>query len=88
MARSQSPRLAEDLADASRLIARVAAGESLAALRAAGPLRPAVLELLYGTLRDYGVGERLVSALAHRSLPDPQLRALLLAALRALRTSW
>lgn len=78
--------LAEDLADASRLIARVAAGESLAALRAAAPLRPAVVELVYGTLRDYALGDLLVAALAHRAPPDPRVRALLAAALRALRT--
>lgn len=77
--------LAEDLADASRLIARVAAGESLAALRAAAPLRPAVLELVYGTLRDYGVGDALVAALAHRLPRDPHVRALLITSLRALR---
>ncbi|MCZ7565932.1 MAG: 16S rRNA (cytosine(967)-C(5))-methyltransferase RsmB [Burkholderiales bacterium] len=77
--------LAEDLADASRLVARVAAGQSLAALRAAAPLRPAVLELVYGTLRDYGVGDALVAGLVHRMPSDPQVRALLVTALRALR---
>ncbi len=78
--------LADDLADASRLIARVAGGTSLAALRAAAALRPGVLEILYGALRDYAVGDRLIDALAHRTPPDPAVRALLLAGLRALRS--
>jgi 16S rRNA (cytosine967-C5)-methyltransferase len=83
---AHSHSLAEDLADASRLIARVAGGESLAALRATVPLRPAVLELVYGTLRDYAVGDLLVEALAHRPPPDALVRALLAVALRALRS--
>jgi 16S rRNA (cytosine967-C5)-methyltransferase len=78
--------LADDLADASRLIARVAGGESLAGLRAAAPLRPGVLELLYGALRDYAVGDCLIASLAHRTPPDPLVRALLVTALRALRS--
>jgi len=82
---ARSFSLAEDLADASRVIARVAAGESLATLRAARPLRPAVLELVYGTLRDFAVGDLLIAALAHRSPADALVRALLAAALRALR---
>jgi len=83
---AHSHSLADDLADASRLIARVAGGQSLATVRAATPLRPAVLELAYGTLRDYAVGDLLVAALAHRSPADALVRALLVTALRALRT--
>jgi 16S rRNA (cytosine967-C5)-methyltransferase len=86
MAAAQSKSLAEDLADASRVVARVIAGESLNAVRARGPLRPAVLDLVYGTLRDYGRGDLLIDALAERRVPDSALRALLLVSLRGLRT--
>jgi len=85
MAAPSSKSLAEDLADASRVVARVAAGESLSAVRARAPLRPAVLDLVYGTLRDYGRGDILIDALAERSKPSPVVRALLLVSLRALR---
>jgi len=84
MAAPSSKSLAEDLAEASRVIARVAAGESLSAVRARAPLRPAVLDLVYGTLRDYGRGDLIVDALTERTKPDPPLRALLLVSLRAL----
>jgi 16S rRNA (cytosine967-C5)-methyltransferase len=86
MAAAQPKSLAEDLADASRVVARVAAGESLNAVRTQGSLRPAVLDLVYGTLRDYGRGDLLIEALAARRVPDPGLRALLLVSLRGLRT--
>jgi len=85
MATAHTRSLAEDLAEASRIVARVAAGESLAAVRSGGPLRPAVLDLVYGTLRDFGRGDLLIDALAERARPDPAVRALLLVALRALR---
>lgn len=86
MAAAQPKSLAEDLADASRVIARVIGGESLNAVRERGPLRPAVLDLVYGALRDYGRGDLLIEALAERRPPDPDLRALLLVSLRGLRT--
>jgi 16S rRNA (cytosine967-C5)-methyltransferase len=85
MAASPSKSLAEDLADASRVVARVAAGESLNALRARGALRPAVLDLVYGTLRDFGRGDLLIDALTERTQPEPIVRALLLVSLRGLR---
>lgn len=85
MAAAQSKSLAEDLADASRVVARVAAGESLNAVRARGPLRPAVLDLVYGSLRDFGRGDLLIDALTNRAGPDPVVRALLLVSLRGLR---
>lgn len=85
MAVSPSKTLAEDLADASRAVARVAAGESLNSVRARGPLRPAVLDLVYGTLRDFGRGALLIDALADRTSPDPIVRALLIVSLRGLR---
>jgi 16S rRNA (cytosine967-C5)-methyltransferase len=86
MAAAQPTSLAEDLADASRIVTRVIAGESLNAVRARGPLRPAVLDLVYGTLRDYGRGDLLIEALAERRVPEPGVRALLLVSLRGLRT--
>jgi 16S rRNA (cytosine967-C5)-methyltransferase len=86
MAAAQPKSLAEDLVDASRVVARVIAGESLNAVRARGPLRPAVLDLVYGTLRDYGRGDLLIEALAERRVPDLGLRALLLVSLRGLHT--
>ncbi len=85
MAAPQSKSLAEDLADASRVVARIAAGESLSSVRARGPLRPAVLDLVYGSLRDFGRGDLLIEALTERAHPDPTVRALLLVALRGLR---
>jgi len=85
MVASPSKSLAEDLADASRVVARVAAGESLNALRARGALRPAVLDLVYGTLRDFGRGDLLIDALTERTQPEPIVRALLLVSLRGLR---
>ena len=85
MATAHPRSLAEDLAEASRIVARVAAGESLATVRSGGPMRPAVLDLVYGTLRDFGRGDLLIDALAERTRPDPAVRALLLVALRALR---
>jgi len=81
----QSKSMAEDLADASRVVARVAAGESLNSVRGKGLLRPAVLDLVYGCLRDYGRGDLLIDALTRRSAPEPVVRALLLVSLRGLR---
>jgi len=85
MAADQPKSLAEDLADASRVVARVAAGESLNSVRAKRPLRPAVLDLVYGCLRDYGRGDLLIDALTSRGAPEPVVRALLLVSLRGLR---
>lgn len=85
MAAPNSQSLAEDLADASGVIARVAAGESLNSVRARGRLRPAVLDLAYGSLRDFGRGDLLIDALTSRAQPDPVVRALLLVSLRGLR---
>lgn len=86
MAASPSKSLAESLADASRIVARVAAGESLSSVRAQGPLRPAVLDLVYGSLRDFGRGAVLIDALTDRAPPDPIVRALLLVSLRGLQS--
>ena len=73
------------------MVARVAAGESLAAHPAAfgvdGPMRGAMMDMVFGTLRRYGRGDALVDALAHRGTPDPEVRALLLSALYAIESA-
>jgi len=86
----QSPRLADTLAAASRAIARVLAGESLnAALApvgdAAARSRPAVQDLCYGTLRDYGAPDFVLRTLARKRMPERSVQALLLCALHELR---
>lgn len=86
----QSPRLAHTLAAASRVIARVLAGTSLTSALAPddgapGALRPAVQDLCYGTLRDYGASDLILEALARKPIPDRGVRALLLCALHELR---
>ncbi len=83
-----TPPLSHTLAAASRVVARVLGGASLtAALErdARGPARPAVQDLAYGTLRDYGAPEAILAALARKPIPDRPVRALLLCALHALR---
>lgn len=82
--------LAETLAAAARIVAAVLAGRSLDdALadeeRAAAARRPAVRDIAYGALRDYGAPDAIVAALAQRRTPDRLVRALLLCALRELR---
>lgn len=76
---------------ASRVVAQVAAGHSLAAHPAGegndGPMRGAVIDMVYGTLRRYGRGDALIDALAHRGTPDPGIRALLLCALYAIEST-
>lgn len=85
-----SPPLADTLAAASRVVARVIAGRSLGAALAEddpspGPGRPAVTDAVYGTLRDYGAPEAIIDAIARSGVSDPELRALLLCALHELR---
>jgi 16S rRNA (cytosine967-C5)-methyltransferase len=85
-----SQPLADTLAAASRVIARVIAGRSLGAALAeadtsAGPGRPAVTDAVYGTLRDYGAPDAIIGAIARKGVSDPELRALLLCALHELR---
>ncbi|MBS0335796.1 MAG: 16S rRNA (cytosine(967)-C(5))-methyltransferase RsmB [Proteobacteria bacterium] len=88
---SAAPELSAVFAAASRIVARVAAGESLAANPAAfgtdGPMRGATMDMVFGTLRRYGRGDALVDALANRGTPDPQIRALLLCALYAIESA-
>jgi 16S rRNA (cytosine967-C5)-methyltransferase len=83
-----APPLSHTLAGASRVVARVLGGASLTAALdedARGPARPAVQDLAYGTLRDYGAPEAILAALARKPIPDRPVRALLLCALHALR---
>ena len=70
---------------ASRVIAEVIGGRALDAALAnrqlSGELRAAVQDLAYGTLRQFGRGDLLLSQLIARPLRDVEVRALLLAAL-------
>jgi 16S rRNA (cytosine967-C5)-methyltransferase len=85
--------LAESLAAAAAIVARVAAGRSLAAeLGRDGEdtgavSRAALTDLCYGTLRRYGRSQAIVAALSRRAPPpDPLLEALLWCALYALES--
>jgi 16S rRNA (cytosine967-C5)-methyltransferase len=85
--------LAEALAAAAALVARVAAGRSLSAEmeRAAGAAAPgaaaALTDLCYGTLRRYGRSQAIVAALSRRAAAtDAQIEALLWCALYALES--
>ena len=85
--------LAEALAAAAALVARVAAGRSLSAeLQRAGEESPAVAraalaDLCYGTLRRYGRSQAIVAALSRRAgAADPLVAALLWCALYALES--
>jgi 16S rRNA (cytosine967-C5)-methyltransferase len=73
--------LAEALAAAAHLIARVAAGRSLRV----EPERGAVMDICYGTLRRYGRSQAIVAALSRRpGAADALVDALLWCALYAL----
>lgn len=84
--------LAQILLLAARAIAGVRAGKSLttllgATLRNEAPAaRAAAQDAIYGTLRDFGCGEFILSRLLERTLPHPETEALLLVALYRLRT--
>jgi 16S rRNA (cytosine967-C5)-methyltransferase len=83
-----TPPLSEVLAGASRAVARVLGGASLdAALDEAerGATRPALQNLAYATLRDYGAPQALLAALARKGVSDRAVHALLLCALHELR---
>jgi len=76
--------LAESLAAAAALVARVAAGRSLGG-EPQGASRGAVLDLRNGTLRRYGRSQAIVRALSRRGRArEPALEALLWCALYAL----
>lgn len=75
--------LAADLAQAARIVARVAAGASLA--DAFDP-RPAIIDLTHGTLRRYGRVQAIVRELSHRARSDTLVEALLWCAFYALES--
>lgn len=88
------PRLPPDslayaLAAASRVIVAVLAGKSLAeglpdSVNCGA--RPAVQDLVYGTLRQYGRGDFILARLLQRPLTATEIRALLLVALHRLES--
>ena len=85
--------LAEALAAAASLVARVAAGRSLSAeFERAGPdpldgSRAALADLCYGALRRYGRSQAIVNALSRRAgTTDPLVEALLWCAFYALES--
>ena len=89
--------LAESLATAAALVARVAAGRSLSgelerAEQEPSPelrrgARAALLDLCYGTLRRYGRSQAIVAVLSRRSqAADPLIEALLWCSLYALES--
>ena len=72
----QSQPLAETLASASNIVARVIAGRSLGAALAdedapTGRRHPAVTDAVYGTLRDYGAPDAIIAALSRKAAPGP-----------------
>ncbi len=82
--------LAPALRDAARMVARVAAGRSLAeefskvAEESLETQRAALLDLTHGTLRRYGRGQFIVRELSRRGQPEPLVEALLWCSLYAL----
>jgi 16S rRNA (cytosine967-C5)-methyltransferase len=84
--------LAPGLRDAARIVARVAAGRSLAdefgrsAEEGVETPRAALLDLTHGTLRRYGRVQGVVAQLSRRGQPDPLVQALLWCSLYALES--
>jgi len=81
--------LAFALLNAARIDAAVFAGQSLAdglLARVDSQARPAVQDLVYGSLRQYGRGDFLLSRLLSKPLDDQEVRALLLVAIYRLET--
>jgi 16S rRNA (cytosine967-C5)-methyltransferase len=78
-----SPPLASALRAAAEAVAGVINGRTPEALLAATApaLRPAVMDLVFGTLRDGGRGDFLLGRLLARPLKEPLIHALLLVAL-------
>lgn len=87
-----SAQLAPALCGASRIVARVAAGKSLAEERAAfdaedsDSARAALVDIVHGTLRRYGRVQAITRALSTRGRAEPALEALLWCALYALES--
>ena len=72
---------------AAGIVADVLGGRSLAdgaVARVEAPARPAVQDLVYSTLRQYGWGEFMLARLLARPLSVPEIHALLLVALQRL----
>lgn len=89
MSRLPFNSLAYALLQAARIDAAVIAGQSLAdgMLGRVDPVaRPAVQDLVYGSLRAYGRGDYFLSRLLERPLAVDEVRALLLVALYRLET--
>jgi 16S rRNA (cytosine967-C5)-methyltransferase len=84
--------LAESLAAAAAIVARVASGRSLSAemeraSAEASEVRPAITDFCYGTLRRYGRAQALVRELSSRAqVTDPLVEALLWCAFYALES--
>ena len=84
-----STSLAYALLQAARIDAAVFAGQSLAdglLGRVDAQVRPAVQDLVYGSLRAYGRGDFFVQHLLNKPLAEPEVHALLLVALYRLET--
>ena len=89
MSRLPNNSLAFALLEAARIDAAVFAGQSLAdglLARVDGVARPAVQDLVYGSLRAYGRGDFFLDQLLTKPLADDTVRALLLVALYRLET--
>lgn len=89
MSRLPLNSLAYALLQAARIDAAVFAGQSLAdgLLGRVDPVaRPAVQDLVYGSLRAYGRGDFMLSRLLERPLAVDEIRALLLVALYRIET--
>src|SRR5574343_1633967 len=89
MSRLPSNSLAFALLQAARIDAAVFAGQSLAdglLARVDQVARPAVQDLVYGSLRAYGRGDFFLSRLLERPLDDDDVRALLLVAIYRIET--
>ena len=84
--------LAGALCDAAQMVARVAAGGSLAgqlervAEEGSTTPRAALIDLTHGTLRRYGRVQKIVAELSRRGSPDPLLQALLWCSIYALES--
>ena len=89
MSRLPHTSLAYALLQAARIDAAVFAGQSLAdgmLARVDSQARPAVQDLVYGSLRQYGRGDFFLAALLDKPLADVEVHALLLVALYRLET--
>ncbi|WP_265945440.1 16S rRNA (cytosine(967)-C(5))-methyltransferase RsmB [Dechloromonas sp. A34] len=89
MSRLPLDSLAFSLLQAARIDAAIFAGQSLAdglLARVDSAARPAVQDLVYGSLRAYGRGDFFLSRLLTKPLADEEVRALLLVAIYRLET--